>query len=149
MGLGDTLSQKDKIDTSNDNREITLLKGGVCYHHIQLLNTVLASKISSSSSTNPIITKALAAMNDTEGEPWIPHGKAIVNNNQWSVLPVDPIETEEDLNETAEQFCSVVNVTAMELGIKQHVLGGKMYLNRSLKKKMEKVNKERHAWEQA
>ena len=77
------------------------------------------------------------------------HGKAIVNKNWWSVLPVDPIEMEEDLNETAEQFCSVVNVTAMELGIKQQVLGGKMYLNRSLKKKMEKVHKERQAWEQA
>ena len=72
MGLVDALSWKDKIDTNDDNREITLLKGGDQYFHIQVLNAALTDKIASSSTSNPIITQALAAMNDKSGKPWIP-----------------------------------------------------------------------------
>ena len=70
MGPTNTLSQKDEIDTGDDNREITLLKGGNQYFHIHAIDTALADKISSSSVSNPI--KALAAMNNESGEPWIP-----------------------------------------------------------------------------
>lgn len=77
------------------------------------------------------------------------HGKNIVHSNRWDILPVDQIETEEELNESAERFCSAINEEAMELGIKQQVLGGRMYLNRTLKKKVEKTSKARKAWEMA
>ena len=70
MGPTDTLSQKDEIDTGDDNREITLLKGGNQYFHIHAIDTALTDKISSSSVSNLI--KALAAMNNESGEPWIP-----------------------------------------------------------------------------
>ena len=72
MGPADALSRKDEIETSNDNRKITLLKGRDQYFHIQAIDTTLAKKISSSSTKDPIVTKALAAMNHDSGEPWIP-----------------------------------------------------------------------------
>ena len=72
MGPADALSWKDEIKTSNDNREITLLKGKDQYFHIQAIDASLAKKISSSTAQDPIITKALAAMNHDGGEPWIP-----------------------------------------------------------------------------
>ena len=73
MGPADTLSQKDKVDISDDNQEITLLKGDSQYHHIWAIDTALTEKIISSSSSDSIVTTALTAMNDEEGEPWIPH----------------------------------------------------------------------------
>ena len=72
MGLADALSRKDEIDTGDDNQEITLLKGGDQYFHICTLDATLANKISSSSVADLIVTKALTAMNDESGEPWIP-----------------------------------------------------------------------------
>ena len=72
MGPADTLSRKDEVETSNDNQEITLLKGKDQYFHIHAINTALAKKISASSEKDPIITKALAAMNNDSGKPWIP-----------------------------------------------------------------------------
>ena len=72
MGPANALSQKDEIETSDDNREITLLKGTDQYFHIQAINAALAKKISSSSTGDPIVTKALAAMNHDSSEPWIP-----------------------------------------------------------------------------
>ena len=72
MGPADALSRKDEIETSNDNREITLLKGKDQYFHIHTIDAALAQKISSSSNGDLIVTKALAAMNDMVGEPWIP-----------------------------------------------------------------------------
>ena len=72
MGPTDALSRKDEIETSNDNREITLLKGRDQYFDIRAIDTALAKKISSSSNEDPIVTKALAAMNHDSGEPWIP-----------------------------------------------------------------------------
>ena len=71
MGPTDTLSRKDKVETSDDNWEITLLKGGEQYFHIRAIDTTLAKKISSSSASNPIVIKALATMNDDSSEPWI------------------------------------------------------------------------------
>ena len=72
MGPADALSRKDEIETSDDNQEITLLKGKDQYFHIQAINVALAKKISASTVQDPIITKALAAMNHEGGEPWIP-----------------------------------------------------------------------------
>ena len=72
MGPTDALSRKDKVKTSDDNWEITLLKGGDQYFHIRAINIALANKISSSSALDPIISKALTAMNDESSEPWIP-----------------------------------------------------------------------------
>ena len=71
MGPADTLSRKDAVDTDNDNQEITLLKNKDQYFHICALNTALANKISLSSKSDPIVTKAQAMMNNEEGEPWI------------------------------------------------------------------------------
>ena len=73
MGPTDALSRKDEIETSDDNREITLLKGREQYFHIHAIDAALAKKISSSSTEDPVITKALAAMNHDNSEPWIPH----------------------------------------------------------------------------
>ena len=76
MGPADALSQKDEVETSDDNQEITLLKGEDQYFHIQAIDTALAKKISSSTVQDPIITKALAAMNRDASEPWIPRTTA-------------------------------------------------------------------------
>ena len=72
MGPADALSQKDDFETSDDNQEITLLKGTDQYFHIKTINAALAKEISSSTAQDPIATKALAAMNHEGGEPWIP-----------------------------------------------------------------------------
>ena len=72
MGPADALSRKDEIETSDDNQEITLLKGRDQYFHIQAINVALANNISSLTAQDPIITKALAAMNHDGGKPWIP-----------------------------------------------------------------------------
>ena len=72
MGPVDALSRKDDVETSNDNREITLLKGTDQYFHIKTIDAALAKKISSSMTQDPIVTKVLAAMNREGGKPWIP-----------------------------------------------------------------------------
>ena len=72
MGLVDALSRKDKIDTGDNNQEITLLKGGDQYFHICTIDAALANKISLSTMSDPIVTRALATMNDESGKPWIP-----------------------------------------------------------------------------
>ena len=72
MGPTNALSRKDKIETSDDNREITLLKGKDQYFHICAIDAALTKKISSSSEKDPIVTKALTAMNNDSSEPWIP-----------------------------------------------------------------------------
>ena len=71
MGPTDTLSRKDEIKTSDDNWEITLLKGKDQYFHVHAIDATLAKKISSLSTEDPIITKALATMNHDSSEPWI------------------------------------------------------------------------------
>ena len=72
MGPANALSWKDEVDTSDDNWEVTLLKGDAHYHHLRQLDTALATKIASSSSANSIVTKVLAAMNDKEDKLCIP-----------------------------------------------------------------------------
>ena len=72
MGSTNVLLRKDKVDTSSDNQETTLLKEEHQDHHLQPLDIALATKIATSSSSDSIVTKALAAMNDDTGEPWIP-----------------------------------------------------------------------------
>ena len=76
MGPADALSQKDDIETGDDNREITLLKGRDQYFHIRAIDVALAKKISSSTTKDPVISKALAAMYSDNKEPWIPHTTA-------------------------------------------------------------------------
>ena len=76
MGPADALSRKDEIETYNDNQEITLLKGKDQYFHIQAIDAALAKKISSSTAQDPIVTKALAAMNHDGGKLWIPRTMA-------------------------------------------------------------------------
>ena len=76
MGPADALSRKDDIETSDDNREITLLKGKDQYFHIRAIDAALAEKISSSTTDDPIISKALAAMDKDTKEPWLPHSTA-------------------------------------------------------------------------
>ena len=71
MGPADALSWKDEIETSDDNWEITLLKSRDQYFHIHAIDAALAKKISTSSTEDPVITKALAAMNHDDSEPWI------------------------------------------------------------------------------
>ena len=72
MGPANTLLRKDEIETSDNNWEITLLKGGDQYFHIHAINIALSNKISSSSVSDPIVIKALTAINDNSGKPWIP-----------------------------------------------------------------------------
>ena len=72
MGPTDTLSQKDDVDMDDDNREITLLKNRDQYFHIKSLDTALVTKISNSSSHDPIVSRALDAINNSAGEPWLP-----------------------------------------------------------------------------
>ena len=72
MGPANALSQKDEVEMSDDNQKITLLKGKDQYFHIHAIDTALADKISSSSTMDPIVTKALVTMNNNSSEPWIP-----------------------------------------------------------------------------
>ena len=72
MGPADTLSRKDEVNTSRDNWEIILLKEEDQDHHLQALDMALTTKISAPSSSDPIVSKALAAMNNETGEPWLP-----------------------------------------------------------------------------
>ena len=85
MGPADALSQKDDIETGDDNWEITLLKGKDQYFHIRTIDVALAKKISSSTTEDPIISKALAALYSDNKEPWIPHTTAanwkFINNS--------------------------------------------------------------------
>ena len=71
MGPANALSRKDEVDTDDNNQEITLLKGRDQYYHIWAIDTTPAKKITLSSPSNPLVTKALATMNDEKGEPWI------------------------------------------------------------------------------
>ena len=82
IGLADTLSRKDEVDMDDGNWEITLLKGDPCYHHIKAINTALTEQIALSSSTGPIVIQALATMNNTNGEPWIPQ----TNKSNWEFI---------------------------------------------------------------
>ena len=59
MGPADALSRKDEVDTSGDNKETILLDEKDQDHHLQPLDVALATKITSLSSSNPIISKAL------------------------------------------------------------------------------------------
>ena len=108
----------------------------------------------------PLVAKLVKEVKKEEAPPSKPsyrfnvdlikgHGKNIVHSNRWSVLSEDPIETEEDLDKSAVEFCSTINEEAMEFGIKQQVLGGKLYFNRTLKRKVKRTSQARKAWEKA
>ena len=57
MGPANALSRKDEVDTSSDNWETILLEEEDQDHHIQPLDLALATKITSSSSLDLIISK--------------------------------------------------------------------------------------------
>ena len=60
MGLANALSQKDEVDTAEDNHMVTMLpKYDFQWHQIQQLDLDLTHKIASSSQTDPVMTKAL------------------------------------------------------------------------------------------
>ena len=82
MGPTDALSRKDDIETGNDNREITLLKGKDQYFHIRAIDVALEKKISSSTAADPIISKALAAMNSNTVT-------RSVQKDSWGLLSLD------------------------------------------------------------
>ena len=54
MEPANALSRKDKVDTLDDNQETTLLAEEHQDHHIQPLDAALATKIATSSSSDPI-----------------------------------------------------------------------------------------------
>ena len=90
MGPADMLSRNDEVDMDNDNWEIILLKGNDQYHHIHAIDSALAEKITSLSSPDPIVTKALTAMNDEAGEPWIPCTAKTDWEFQWHTILQTP-----------------------------------------------------------
>ena len=79
MGPADALSRKDEMDTSKDNWKTILLDEKDQDHHIWPLDVALTTKIASSSSSDPIISKALTAMNNETREPWLPQ----TNKEDW------------------------------------------------------------------
>ena len=72
MGPADALSHKDKVPTDDDNREITMLRNNEQYFHVRALDLALQDEISHPSTTDPIITKILSAMNKEDESSWIP-----------------------------------------------------------------------------
>ena len=67
MVPADTLSQKDLINTADDNADVTIIPDPVV---IQALDLFLARHIKSSSSSNPLVLKVIQAMQD--GSPLFP-----------------------------------------------------------------------------
>ena len=63
----DTLSRKDLVDTADDNANVTIVPDPVV---IQALDLFLMCHIKSSSSSNPLVLKAIQAMQD--GSPLFP-----------------------------------------------------------------------------
>ena len=63
----DTLSRKDLIDTTDDNADVAIVPDPVV---IQALNLSLVCHIKSSSSSDPLVLKAIQAMQD--GSPLFP-----------------------------------------------------------------------------
>ena len=61
MGPADALSQKDKVDTSNDNQDVVLLPPIL---FIQAIDAALADKITCSSLSNPLVSVALHTLDN-------------------------------------------------------------------------------------
>ena len=61
MGPGNALSHKDKVDTSNDNQDVVLLPPTL---FIKAINIALTNKIAHSSSSDPLVSVALHALDD-------------------------------------------------------------------------------------
>ena len=67
MAPADTLSQKDLIDTADDNVDVTIVPDPMV---IQALDLSLARHIQSSSSSDPLVLKVIQAVQD--GSPLFP-----------------------------------------------------------------------------
>lgn len=77
------------------------------------------------------------------------HGSKIVYNNRWSCLPVDPITSQEELDQATVDFTNVINTTGIETGIKRQV-GGKVFTHdRVTKRALKKVALARRSWRMA
>ena len=68
MAPADALSQKDLIDTADDNIDVTIVPDPVV---IQALDLSLVCHIQSSSSSDPLVLKVIQAIQD--GFPLFPH----------------------------------------------------------------------------
>ena len=68
MAPADALSQKDLIDTADNNVDVTIVLDPVV---IQALDLSLVHHIQSSSSSDPLVLKVIQAMQD--GSPLFPH----------------------------------------------------------------------------
>ncbi|KAJ4463702.1 hypothetical protein J3R30DRAFT_3416166 [Lentinula aciculospora] len=74
------------------------------------------------------------------------HGTAIVNHNRWATLSTEVIETQESLNEAANDFSVMANHLGVELGIKVQKVGKFHILNRTLRRQIDKVHKAKDSW---
>ena len=61
MGSSDTLSRKDKVDTSNDNQDVVLLLPTL---FIKAIDIALTDKIAHSSPSDPLVSVALHTLDD-------------------------------------------------------------------------------------
>ena len=68
MGPADALSQRDHLDTTEDNADTPILPDPVVINSLDLM---LACHIKSSSASDPFVLKALAALD--EGSPLFTH----------------------------------------------------------------------------
>ena len=70
MRLADALSWKNEVNTAEDNHMVTMLpKDDFQRQQIWQLDTDLTQKITQSSKTDPIVSKALDAMHDDNIDP--------------------------------------------------------------------------------
>lgn len=74
------------------------------------------------------------------------HGHKLVFSNRWSSLSVEPILNTDDLDVAADKFTDVINLEAMDTGIKQ-VVQEKVYtFHRKLKAAIVKTSNARKEW---
>ena len=79
MRPANALSRKDEVDTTRDNQQTILLEMEDQDFHLWSLDMAFTTKIATSSFLDPIISKALATMNDEAREPWLPQ----TNKEDW------------------------------------------------------------------
>lgn len=77
------------------------------------------------------------------------HGAQLVNSNRWKLLPVDEIEEVESLDDGAHDFDHTTNMVALDLGIKQQVIGKTYVINRQLKRRVNRLSKLKRSADEA
>lgn len=76
-------------------------------------------------------------------------GEALVHHNRWSVLPVDPISSDEELNDATEEFCGIVNQIGLDLGIRRPACEKLFTHTRKIARLGKKVSDARKRWQAA